>query len=373
LKIAVNTRFLLKGALEGIGWYTHELFRRIVANHPEHEFYFMFDRAYDKSFVYAENVTPVRCFPPARHPFLWYYWFEKSLPKKFKEIKPDLFVSLDGYLSLSTDVPTLTVIHDLAFEHYPKDLCWSHRTYYRHYTPKFARRADKIVTVSEFSKQDIHDKYKTPLDKIEVVTNGVKEMFIPLDVDEKIEVRKTYADGHHYLVYVGALHPRKNISRLLQAFDNVLSISDEPLKLLIVGRKAWSTTEMEEVYNNMKHKADVVFTDRLSSDDVAKVIGAAEALCYVPYFEGFGVPIIEAQKAGVPVVCSNVSSMPEAAGGQAVLVDPMDVRSIQDGILKVLLNRDRRQQMILGGLENVKKYDWDKSAERMWDLMMETV
>src|SRR5690606_32666151 len=159
MRIAINTRLLLKGKLEGIGWYTHETIKRIVKAHPEHEFIFFFDRPYDTSFVFADNVTPVVFGPPARHPVLFYIWYEMRIPYMLRKYKVDLFVSPDGLTSLTTSVPTCLVMHDLAFEHYPHHLKASIRYYLRYFSPIFAKKATRIVTVSEFSKQDIASTY----------------------------------------------------------------------------------------------------------------------------------------------------------------------------------------------------------------------
>ena len=139
MRIAVNTRLLLKGKLEGIGWYTNETLKRIVREHPEHEFIFFFDRPYDPSFIFASNVTPVVFEPQARHALLFYIWFELRIPYMLRKYKADLFLSTDGLLSLKTKVPTCLVIHDLAFEHYPEHLKRSHRMYLRKFSPLFAK------------------------------------------------------------------------------------------------------------------------------------------------------------------------------------------------------------------------------------------
>jgi hypothetical protein len=159
LKIAVNTRLLLKNKLEGIGWFTFEAMKRITKAHPGHHFYFLFDRAYDASFIFGENVTPVVIGPQARHPVLHYLWFEYSVPGALKKINPDVFVSPDAYLSLKTKFKTLLVIHDLNFEHYPENMPALVRKYYKYFTPRFARKASRIATVSRFSKQDIVKQY----------------------------------------------------------------------------------------------------------------------------------------------------------------------------------------------------------------------
>ncbi|HPB25791.1 MAG TPA: hypothetical protein PLE11_08500, partial [Bacteroidales bacterium] len=141
MNIAVNTRLLLDNRLEGIGWFTFETLRRIVTAHPEHTFYIIFDRPYHKKFIFSDNVVPVVVGPQARHPLLFYLWFEFSVPRVLKRIKADVFLSPDGYGSLRCRVQQLLVMHDLNFEHYPKDLPWIISRYYRYFFPRFARKA----------------------------------------------------------------------------------------------------------------------------------------------------------------------------------------------------------------------------------------
>ena len=136
MRIAVNTRLLLKDKLEGIGWYTFETLSRIVKAHPNHDFYFIFDRAFSKEFVFAKNVHPIVLNPPTRHPILWYIWFEWRLPKLLKQINADVFLSPDGFLSLKSKIPSLAVIHDINFKHYPKNLKFLHRKYYNNFIKK---------------------------------------------------------------------------------------------------------------------------------------------------------------------------------------------------------------------------------------------
>ena len=195
MKIAVNTRLLLKNLLEGIGWYTFETLRRIVKAHPEHSFYFLFDRPYDSSFVFEENVTPVVLSPQARHPILFMRWFDISVNRFLRKNKIDIFLSPDGYLSLRTKTPSLAVIHDLNFEHYPKDLPWVDRKYYQYFFPRFAHKARRIATVSEYSKRDISKQYNVPLEKIDVTLNGMNNKFSTIDEPEKVKIRAKFSDS----------------------------------------------------------------------------------------------------------------------------------------------------------------------------------
>src|SRR3989304_8480792 len=145
---AVNTRLLLKNKLEGIGWFAYESLKRITQQHKEHKFIFIFDRKYDEEFIFSDNITPVVVGPKTRHAFLWYYWFEFQIPKVLKKHKADLFLSPDGFLSLCTDVKSLNVIHDLNFEHYPNDVPYFARRFYKNNFPKYAQKAKRIATVS---------------------------------------------------------------------------------------------------------------------------------------------------------------------------------------------------------------------------------
>jgi glycosyltransferase involved in cell wall biosynthesis len=370
MRIAVNTRLLLKGKLEGIGWFTHQTLERMVRMHPEHEFIFLFDRPYDKSFVFAPNVKPVVVPPQARHPVLFYLWFEWSIPFMLRKYKADLFLTTDGFLSVSTKVPTCLVIHDLAFEHYPEHLVRSHKMYWRYYSPRFAKRADRIVTVSTYSKKDIVDHYSVAPEKIDVVYNGAHTEYRPLNWEEKEAVKKKYADGCEYFVFAGALHPRKNVLNLLKAFIAFKKRQRSDMKLVIVGRLAWKYDELLEFREEMPFKNDVKWVGYMNVDELSKVIGGAYALVYPSLFEGFGIPILEALECEVPAIVSNTSSMPEVAGDAALLVDPHNPQDIADKMQLLYKDESLRKKLVEASKEQVKKFDWDRSAAQLWESMM---
>ena len=373
MRIAVNTRLLLKGKLEGIGWYTHQMLERIVRAHPEHEFIFFFDRPYDKSFVFAPNVTPVVVHPQARHAVLFYTWFEWSIPAMLRKYKADLFLSTDGLCSLSTKVPTCLVIHDLAFEHYPQHLKLSHRLYLQHWSPKFARKATRIVTVSEFSKNDIAARYKIFPEKIDVTYNGAHDAYQPLTWEEREAVKAEYTAGVEYFVFAGALHPRKNVVALLQAFIKFKKRHRSPIKLVIVGRMAWKFKELAALRETMPFKKDVVWAGYLNVKELSKVIGGAYALIYPSLFEGFGIPILESLKCAVPAVVSNTSSMPEVAGDAALLVDPNDVADIAEKMGMIYKDEILRNKLVAAAPVQASKFDWDASAVKLWESMMKCI
>ncbi len=364
--IAVNTRLLLKGKLEGIGWFTYETLKRMTLNHPEHEFIFIFDRPYNKDYIFADNVIPVVIGPPTRHPVLWYLWFEFQIPRILKRYKADVFLSPDGYLSQRTDVPQLGVIHDINFVHRPDDLPWLKAKYYNHFFPKFARIAKRLATVSFYSKEDITRSFKVDYDKIDVVYDGINQIFEPISQEEIKEVREKYTNGSPYFLFVGALHPRKNVSGLLKAFDAFKSVDGDDTKLVIVGGEMHKTGDIFETYENMRFKNDIVFTGRVLTRDLHDIFGAALALTFVPFFEGFGIPIVEAMSAGVPVICSNTTSIPEVGGNAAMYADPLKIEQITDAMIKIQRDIDLRKSLVEKGFIQKEKFSWDETARLLW-------
>jgi len=367
LRIVVNTRLLIKDKLEGIGWFTFETLSRITRKHPEHTFIFLFDRKPSSEFLFSHNVKWYRLLPQPRHPFLYKIWFDVMIPIALKLLKADLFLSPDGFISLNTSVPTLSVMHDLNFEYYPNDLPLIERNYYKHYFPLFARKATRIATVSEYSKQDIAQLYHIDPHKIDVVYNGASLKFKPIHEPIKSTIRNQYAEGHPYFVFVGSLHPRKNLARLFSAFDLFCQSSpNNQTRLVIVGEKRWWTTNIEMAFTEMKYRNRVLFTGRLSTEKLTQVVGSALAMTYVSNFEGFGIPIIEAYRCDVPVITSKVTSMPEVAGKGALLVDPSSTEDIADALRTISQNEDIRLTLIAEARLQREKFSWDLTAEKLW-------
>ncbi len=373
MEIVVNTRLLLKNKLEGIGWFSYETLKRITQNHPEHHFVFLFDRDFDEEFIFSDNVTPLILSPQARHPILFYWWFEFSVASFLNKYKPDLFLSPDGYLSLGAKCKQLAVIHDICFEHYPNDVSFIVRKYYRHFFPKFAAKATRIATVSYFSKNDIVKIYKIDPSKIDVVFDGCNSNYKPILNDIQLATKNKFSKGSDYFLFVGALHPRKNISRLFKAFDSFKTTQKSDIKLVIVGEKYYWTNEIKKTYLEMKAKEDVVFTGRLSNEELNNVLGSALALTYVPYFEGFGIPILEAMNCDTPVITSNVTSMPEVASDAAILVDPFSVESIATGMNRIYNEPTLRQELIEKGRIRKLEFSWDKTAKLLWESIEKTL
>jgi glycosyltransferase involved in cell wall biosynthesis len=373
MKIAVNTRLLLKDKMEGIGWFTYETLKRITASHPEIEFIFIFDRKPSQDFIFSENVQAVVAHPQSRHPILWYLFFEFGVYRVLKKHKPDLFLSPDGWLSLRSNTPQLAVIHDLNFEKHPEFVPFLVRKYYIYFFPRFAKKARRLTTVSEYSKKDIVSRYGVDEDKVDVVYNGVNDVFRVHSDSEIAAIRNQFTAGAPYFLFVGLIHHRKNLKNQLLAFLKFKQQHSIDLKYVIVGEKFWWDNEIDEVLKNSEFRDDVIFLGRRGMDELVALYGGAFALTYASFFEGFGIPIIEAFKSGVPVITSNTSSMPEVADKGAILVDPDSVSEIAAAMKMLVENDSKRESLISFGKERAKKFTWDKAAEGLWQSIQKTL
>ena len=373
MRIAINTRLLLPHRLDGIGWFTAETVQRMVRNHPEHEFFFLFDRKPDPQFLFAPNVHALKLNPQARHPILWYLFFEWSVTRALKKHKIDLFLSPDGWMSLRTKVPTLTVIHDLNFEHADDYLRPSHQRYMKHFFPLFAQKATRIATVSEFSKEDIAQLYSIDKEKIDVVYDGSHNYYRPCTEEEKETTRKEYCDGKRYFIYIGTISRRKNLTNILLAYDLFCDRHpEEDVQLLVVGNRYWWQDELAAAYDNMRHQKNVHFVGHVESDQLSRMLSAAEALVYTSLFEGFGIPILEAFHAETAVITSTVTSMPEVAGDAALLVDPYSVEAITEAMDKIHLDPALRENLVEKGRQRRNLFSWDRTANLLWESLMKT-
>ena len=373
MRIAVNTRLLLPGKMEGLGRFTCETLRRITRAHPEHEFIFIFDRKFSREFIFSDNITPVIAFPQARHPVLWYLFFDWGIPPVLKKYKPDIFLSPDGWLSLRTKVPSLPVIHDLNFFHDQQWVDPLPRMYYNYFFPRFIRRANRIATVSEFSAKDISSQFGVDPKKIDVVYNGVNEDFKPLNEARKQEIRKKYTQGHPYFLFLGLVHPRKNLTRIIEAYSLYRKNTSSSTYLLIAGSTKYQTEDTHQAYVNSPYKNDIIFTGRLPEDELVQVLGSSLALVYASLFEGFGIPILEAMSCGVPVITSDLTSMPEVSGDAVLYVDPFSIVSISNAMQTISQDNKIRGDLISKGFEQRKKFSWDRSAKRLWESIEATV
>ena len=374
MKVAINCWALRNKQLDGIGYFTVNTISRLIKQHPDVHFQILCDKNFNEDYFDFKNVSMYHIFPALRHPVLYIYFMEVVVRSFLKKNKPDIFVSADGFLSLYSRTKQLSIIYDINFEHFPKDIKLKNRLYFRFFFKRFAKKAQRIATISEYSKMDIVNFYKIPPDKIDNVSCGINSFFSPLPNERITEIRNEISNSKPYFFFVGSMHPRKNIKRLLEAFALFKQETSSDFKLLIAGSILWTKDEIEKEYNSNSFKNDIHFIGRVSDEQLANSLGAAYALSFVPIFEGFGLPIVEAMQSGVPVICSNVTSMPEVAGEAALFVNPFDIENIANAMKQLCDNKDNlRSKLIEKGFVQKKLFTWERTAGLLWQSIEKAI
>ncbi len=369
MRIAVNTRHLLVDRLEGVGIVTDEVLRRIAHSHLEDHLDYYFDRKYDNRFIHAPNVNGFALPPMTRLPFLIRWWLDYPVRWHVRKRQPDVFFSPDGFVPLGMSIPKVSMIHDVAYLRYPEHLQPRISAFYKKWIPRYLAYTDHIITVSEFSKSEIVSGYNIDPDKVSVVYNGVTESYKPVSEQEKKIAQQKYADGHPYFLYLGAIHPRKNILTLVNAFNQFKSERESNIQLVLAGRVSWQTKELTDAIENSPWKGAIKQPGYIATDDAISLVGSAEAMIYPSFYEGFGLPLVEAMACGVPVICSNVSSLPEVAGNAALLFDPNESNALAYQMNEITADHTLREKMIGLGHQRAGDFSWDKAAEQIYEIL----
>lgn len=370
--IAVNAIFFNSANLEGYGHYTVSIFKLLVKQYPQHQFVFVYDRPHPTDLIIGENVESITVAPAARHIPAFFYWYNISAALAVKKIKADVWVQPYGFCSLSTSVPQVLVVHDLAFKHFPQHISWTQRWHYAAMTPRFLKKAKRVVTVSEFSKQDIIQSYPQLALDPTVISGAARSGFVPLSWEEKEQVKEAYTEGYEYFLCVGGINPRKNMMHILKAFSLFKKWHKSNMKLVFAGRLAWQYQEFVEKLKTFKYRNDVVLTGYVEETILQKLTGAAYASLYITHFEGFGLPIVEAMQSGVPVVVGNNSSMPEVGGEAVLYADASDPENIASQMQALYRNEKMREKLIQKGLEQAALYSWEQAAQLFWKEILAT-
>ncbi|MCO6465173.1 MAG: glycosyltransferase family 4 protein [Bradyrhizobiaceae bacterium] len=369
MKVAINVRTVRPGRLDGIGWYTNEILRRNIEANPDVEFHLIHDRRPDPRIQYADNVVQHRLLPPARRAWLYDIWFQWRVPSLLKSINPDVFISTDGSLPLGLDIPTILVQHDLGYLAVPEQVDKLTLWYYHNRFPQCFRAATVKATVSEFSRNQIVKEFGVNKADVHIVPNAAREIFSPVSEAVKSETRQRVTNGSPYIVFVGTIQPRKNFEGLLKAFDRACSDGLEDVKLVLAGRKSYGHGAVDSFIATLGCRDRIITTGWIPDEELVKVMGSATAMVYIPHYEGFGIPIIEAMACGVPVVCSRTTALPEVAGDAALYVEDTNDKTVADAIKLIATDTPLREKLIAKGFLRSAQYSWDESANKMWELV----
>ncbi len=373
MRVAINVRFAGYKNSEGYDRYIRGIAAPMVSDFPLDKYIFLADTTLKTPFLDASNVSFKGSGPQARHPLLWKYWYDVVLPRMAKKANAECLFSPDGFCSLNTSIPQVLTIHDLAFLHFPQGISRLYLEYYKYYTPQFIKKAKHIITVSEFSRDDIVQHYPFAKNKISVIYNAADEQFSPLSYHEKELCRQRFTGGVEYFLYSGSIHPRKNLVSLLKGFSWFKKRQQSNMKLVLAGRMAWKNEAFTELLKTYKYREDVILTGHIPDEEFRQVMGSAYALVYPSWWEGFGLPVLEAMQSGVPVIASNNSAIPEIAQGAAYYNDPANDEGWGRAMGLIYKDETYREKLIGNGLERAAFFSWKNSAAALHQVIANTV
>jgi glycosyltransferase involved in cell wall biosynthesis len=257
----------------------------------------------------------------------------------------------------------INTIHDAAPFRYPSYFSWFERLLFKLFLPISARKSRLILTASGASKEDLKHMLHLPDEKIRIIYCGVDQNYFSTQQTESMNsVHKRYGTNGKFLLYVGRIDPRKNLIRLIQAYNYLRTNRSIDHKLLIAGRVYLQPNELQQTLQHSEYREDIHFCGYVPDEDLPALYKAAEVLVYTSEYEGFGLPPLEAMASGTPVIASDISIFREILSDAALLVDPLDVRAIADGIYKILAEGEVKNMLCEKGKIRAGKFNWDNTA-----------
>lgn len=301
------------------------------------------------------------------------FWTRWGLPLDlyFHKPRPDVFLSLSHYAPKWSPVPRVVCIMDLSFLQYPEAFKPAVLWQLKNWTKESVKNADHIVTISEFNKKEIIRNYGIDEDKITVVYPGISDMF----KGPALLRQQGRALSNKYLLFVGTRQPKKNLDRLIQAFE-IVRKKFPRIQLLIAG-KTWSQFAdlkfaKHVSWREVSQTSQVKYLGYVAEKDLPDLYAGAEALVLPSLYEGFGIPAVEAMSIGIPVLASNVASLPEVVADAGILFDPMDVKDMADKIELVLsLDEKRKRELIKKGMIRARRFSWDIAVGKIIKVLYE--
>jgi glycosyltransferase involved in cell wall biosynthesis len=353
-------------AKAGIGRYAGSLARALVDEHPG-RFALFYNRVAGTKPPAGLESVPARTVRASYKPWRMAVWLGQLAGVGFDRLLPgaQLYHATEHLLPPLRQVPAVLTVHDMIFKLFPQHQKRLNFWYLNATMPLYCRRAGAIITVSQSSKRDIIAHYGLAPDRINVIYEAASPEFVPASGDAVAQVRRRYGLPDRFLLHVGTIEPRKNLTRLVEALQS-LHEAGLTIPLLIAGGKGWLYEALFRRLEQLDVGRHVQFSGYVASEDLPALYSAATAVAVPSVYEGFGLPVLEAMACGTPVVSSNASSLPEIGGEAAAYFDPHDVGAMAESIHAVWTDADRRAEMRRLGLSQSARFSWERAAEETW-------
>ena len=298
---------------------------------------------------------------PTADPIRRILWEQLAWGTAARQANVDLIHSMAFVTPLLSRLPSVVTVYDLSFYRYPERYPTPQRLYLQTQTRRSCQAAKQVIAISESGKEDVHQLFGVPLERITVAYPGLAPHFHPPTAAQAAAFRADPAVPSRYILHVGTLQPRKNLLLLL---DALAQLADKQLKLVLIGGKGWFYEEIYRRIEQLGLQDRVIFPGYIPDDALPLWYHGAELLAFPSVYEGFGMPILEAMACDTPVVCSNASAMPEAAGDAALQFDPHDTTALVNCLQKVLDNPAQAATMRARGREQIKKFSWHTTGQK---------
>jgi glycosyltransferase involved in cell wall biosynthesis len=348
--------------------YSLQLIRHLLALESGHRYRLYFNRPPTVELFPMRADLELRVMPFPR------LWTHLRLSWEMARQPPDVLFVPAHVLPLVHPRSSVVTVHDLGYRHYPEAHPLLDRLYLDLSTRYNARAARRVIAVSQATQDDLVQHYGIEPDKITVVYSGWDERMRPVEDEATIEgVKARYHVRGEYVLYVGTLQPRKNLGRLLEAFGLLRKRAQrgEAPGLVIAGRKGWLYDQITQQVERLGLESEVVFPGYVPQDDLPALLSGARLFVFPSLYEGFGLPVLEAMACGTPVLCSNVSSLPEVAGDAALLVDPLDVKGMAKAMNRLLQDEGLRTELVERGYRQVRQFSWERCARETLAVLEE--
>jgi glycosyltransferase involved in cell wall biosynthesis len=346
----------------GLGSYAERLCRALVASEPA-RYGLFYNRERGVKPLRRLDDLPVRTVSLGYKPWRLIVWAGQLAQIGFDGLLPngELFHAMEHLLMPLRGIPSVLTVHDLIFRHLPGCHKRLNRWYLELTMPVFCRKATRIISVSEYTRRDLIGAYGIPSEKITVVHEAADQQYRPQPPDAVEAIRARHSLPERYLLFVGTVEPRKNLSRLLDAFA-VLRSDGLTDGLVIAGRLGWLYHGFLEQLEHSPVCRHVTLTGYVPGGDLPALYAGAQALVFPSLYEGFGLPVLEAMACGTPVACSDRSSMPEIAGGAALLFDPTRTEAIVGAVRGLLGDGALQADLRRRGLLRAQEFSWERAA-----------
>lgn len=367
MKIGIDTLFLIPGKHGGTETYLRNLLLNLAKIDKENEYILFTNKENSGNFgIKQDNFSEVLCNFSARYKPIRVFYEQMILPIMARRYQIDV-LHFPAYVSLAISsfrLKSIVTIHDIMFHYYPENYPKGQLLYFKHLIPASAKRGKMIIAVSNNTKKDIIKILEIPENKVTVTYEAPDERFNNnLSDTEKDRVKKIYNLPDRFILSVASFNPHKNIDGLIRSFSLIKKNYDSLCQLVLVGMKSSYYSKIISVIEKLKLDKDVLFIGHVSDKDLPYLYSLANIYVFPSFFEGFGLPPLEAMACGCPVVASNVTSIPEVVGEAGILIDPHNIEKMAEAIYKVLINDNFRRDLIRKGFERAKQFSWEKTAK----------